>query len=126
MKNEAKQLMVTIRKKQVKDKVTHSELQSQLHDLMRRLPQAMIYDVGIHGNCKYFQLHLHAIIFSDKFIPWGKQFSQGPFYIHIGPIREALYKCVSYLHKDDHNNMYKLEQLLIENDYRYTKGGSTF
>lgn len=112
--------MITIHKKQVLDKVTHEQL-SYVLLCLRGLLGFEIYDIGTHGNGRYFQLHFHVIVrhkypklylnkHKDNFIK---------YYIHIVPLRN-MEKAKHYIHNDDHNNIYKLENLLIENDYYYS------
>lgn len=112
------QYMITIRRKQRLLKVTRIELIQELYRFKDLLPKAMIFDIGIHGNCKYFQLHLHAIIFSNRSI-FYKNHSNTIWFIKITKITQTLHKVIHYIHADDHNNMFKLQQLLIENDYYY-------
>ncbi len=78
-------------------------------------------DKGFHTHGKYKQLHLHGIIFATHRLleTWINGFriyySDINYYYHP-LIRQRLH---NYIHSDDWDSMYKLEQLLIENDYYY-------
>lgn len=115
--NKGYSYLLTIKNKSVLRLTTHSELQYQLHVWLRRHTECVVYDVGVHGNSKYFHLHLHIILFSASRFVFVKHTPASHWYFHIRRITTPLYKVIRYIHADDHNNCYKLEQLLIENDY---------
>lgn len=111
--------MITIRRKNVLQKVTHEELSYVLLRLRGTLPMEVV-DIGTHGNCKHFQLHYHIIVKHKYYKLYNPKAVLYPYYyIHIAPLRD-IKSAKHYIHTDDHNNIYKLEQLLIENDYYYS------
>ncbi len=110
--------ILTIRKSRVLEYSRHEELSWELLQLRLKY-HFKVLDIGIHGNGKYFQLHSHIIV--KKIKPLFIHQDRSDYFVHAKRIydykadKDRLFR---YIHSDDYNNMYHLEQLLIENEYR--------
>lgn len=106
---------ITIRKSRVKEQVTRQELESRLR-VYCDLTKSKLYDYGFHIHGKYRQLHLHAVVRSDAKL--FNYYKDGWFH-YCTPVIRYSPRITRYIHSDDHDNPYKLEQILIENESNY-------
>ncbi len=111
--------LLTIRKHQVKDFVTVTELKSALADLVSHVPM-YVTNIVFEVEHTYMQLHLHCIIQMDHYFNYTRYTKYHGFALHftkcynLGGLKGYLLKQVS--------NKYVQEQLICENYYSHYYG----
>lgn len=122
------QWLITIRKSRVKEKCTIEEIERAFILYIRKITgisrQIVDVDRGYHNHGKHHQLHGHYTFWVQEDIELYNYYirSMGIF-IYVG-------RCVTqyndshrvrrYIHTDDWESPYRLDQILLENYYRYT------
>ncbi len=103
---------VTIRALQVKREITLEDLAAIVNNL--RHIGVSIHDIGFHAHGKYHQLHAHLLVSGYVAPTWING-----FLIHTSRLRTSPAKYWKYIHADDWDNVYKLDQVLISNTAHY-------
>ncbi len=115
--------MITIRKHQVKDFVSVSELRDTLDYLIIEQlgwSTCCISNVVYEIDPIYSQLHLHCIMHAKRNFKYSRYTRAGPFRIHFRRVYD-LGGMERYLTKQIPDK-YRQEQLIIENHYNYHYG----
>ncbi len=120
--------IITIRKSQVLDYVSYSDLKIRIAGLCLRLPDLTITVSGFEAHGLYKQLHVHMLGYSAKRINYksiNKYFSGDRFIYHFKRATvndyEDMQSIISYICKYD-KNIYARQQILVSNYYRYHYG----
>ncbi len=106
-------MLLTIRNTKVKDYVSMEDIDMVLYQLW--LDKIDVEDIGFHITGHYNQLHAHAICGMG----WLKSNRVGDFFLHKERITTRRDKVSAYIHFEDRKNEHKLENMLVENYYRY-------
>ncbi len=115
--------MVTIRKHQVKDFVTCSQLRKILDNLLiHKLGWAdtIIENVVYEIEPTYMQMHLHGILYSKRSFNYTRYTCSGDFRIHFRKVYD-LEGAIEYLTKQV-PNQYIQSQKRLENFYNHNYG----
>ncbi len=115
--------ILTINRTAKTNYTTLDQLLEQREIAFSRWP-AMIYStMGVEIGQKYRNLHMHILVFSNRCLHFTKEMCcSGDFHYHFKRIKDYkrdLSNVVSYIHKNDWQSKYKLDEILLVNYSNY-------
>ncbi len=111
--------IVTINRTAKSDYTTFDELLEQKKILLSRWPSLVVSTVGVEIGPVYKNLHMHILVFSNRSLHFTTDTcSSGEFHFHFRRIKnykKDLSNVVHYIHKNDWQSRYKLQEIQLCN-----------